>query len=90
MPEMSDSRRRILERRARFVAAAIASVAVAQVACEKQPQACLSVMPRPAPEDDAAVEEETAPLPCLEMGEPAEAGPPDVVVPPQPCLKVAP
>ena len=96
-----DARKKILERRAAFVAAAIASIA-ATSSCEPKPaispEPCLSVMPDetgPREAEDAAVEVvEVGPTPephpavCLSpMPPPADAGPKPI---PQPCLSVVP
>jgi hypothetical protein len=106
MADSSDSRRRILERRAAFVAAAIASMGAA--GC--QPQVCLSPVAdektsKPAAPDAApppAVEAgpepclSEAPMPCLSPPPViVDAGPPPKPMPdagakPHPCLKMPP
>ncbi len=97
---MSESRRRILERRAAFVAAAVAAVATAS--CERNPLVCLSAVPldegpKPTPPPDAAAPPvvDAAPeigataVPCLSIAmPPRDAGPPDAK--PHPCLKMLP
>ena len=76
-----DSRRRILERRATFVAAAIGAT-LASAGCDR-PQTCLAAVadekvPKPTP-GDASVPGPTdvggtePPLPCLEIAEPPDA-----------------
>lgn len=87
---MSDeARKKILARRAAFVAAALATVACGK---EITPQPCLSPPPLPPREGDAGQVEETLdpdagpvvpPQPCLSvrMPDPPDAGP-------QPCLKI--
>lgn len=98
-----DAKRKILERRAAFVAAAIASVGA--VACEG-PKVCLSAAPeepkKPLPEPkDTGVEPEEigpaaclseAPMPCLSPPPlPVDAGKaPHDAGKPRPCLKMAP
>lgn len=95
MVVMSDeARKKILERRATFVAAAIASIAAS---CEHKPpisaEPCLSVQPYEAgPPEDTGTEPtappDAEPIPCLSPALPPEdAGPPPK---PMPCLKVAP
>lgn len=89
---MSDeARRRILERRAKFVAAALGAVAAA-ANCAK-PEPCLSAVanektpPKPAPEDASVpdVKDNVHPAACLsEAPHPAPDAPP-----PMPCLKIA-
>jgi hypothetical protein len=88
-----DARRRILERRAKFVAAALGAAAVASN-CKAEP--CLSAVPtesakpKPAPEDASVAPADTGPLeqpmPCLSE---APMPPPDAPKP-MPCLKIAP
>lgn len=82
---MDEARRRILARRAAFLAVATTGL----VSCDpkpREPQVCLSQVQPPPPEagpDDAALEATTAtdppdaapPMPCLEVA--------------QPCLSVA-
>jgi hypothetical protein len=91
---MDDARKRILERRARFVAAAVTTFAAS--ACER-PQPCLSAVPletrdsgngdaQPAATQSATSSEETdagAPMPCL-------APPPATTPVPAPCLSPMP
>jgi hypothetical protein len=74
-----DARQKILVRRARFVAAALAGIGVVSCAGDQSPQACLSP-PQPPPEADAG--------PTGPSGEPeADAGPGDAAEPPpHPCL----
>lgn len=96
MFDMSDeARKKILERRATFVAAAIASLAAS---CEHKPpisaEPCLSAPPYEAgtPEDtsEPTATQDAEPLPCLSPMPPKEdAGPPPPPIP-APCLKVAP
>lgn len=81
MPD--DARRRILERRAAFVAAALASLGAG---CDHpQPTAVRDPAQHPLEADGGAASTEDAapPMPCLEVSEPpdADAGPP-----PMPCL----
>jgi serine/threonine-protein kinase len=75
-----DARKKILARRAKFVAAAVAGIAVA---CGKEPapQPCLSA----TPVDDASV----PPQPCLSPPQPCLSVyyPPEDAAPPRPCLK---
>jgi hypothetical protein len=73
---MDDARKRILERRARFVAAAIATLGSS---CSR-PQPCLSAVP--LQEHDAATPTKAAespdagaPVPCLEIEPPPSAAP---------------
>ena len=90
-----DARRHILQRRARFLAAAVATVGIGSVSCKPQP--CLSQVQPPhdaTPAEDAAPEVEGTsdphPEPCLSVALPeddADAGPKPM---PQPCLKVMP
>jgi hypothetical protein len=94
-----DARRRILERRAAFIAAAIASLAT--TSCEEtQPKVCLSALPDekaksvPTGTVDASSADpdaELGPAPCLsEVPYPkatADAGARDAR--PRPCLKMA-
>ncbi len=89
---MSDdeTRKLILARRAKFVAAAIASVGIACGKTGADPQPCLSPPPM---EQDA-----TTPQPCLSVMipvEPVDAAPPiqtdsDAGAQPQPCLSPMP
>jgi hypothetical protein len=84
MGDSSDPKQSILARRARFIAAAVASAGL--VACggqEARPQVCLSQPPQ-APPDAGAVEGETTPPPqvCLSPVPP----PKDAEAPPQVCL----
>jgi hypothetical protein len=81
-----ENRKKILARRATFVAAALAGVSTA---CGKEPapppQPCLSVVPS----FDAGPEPCLSPVPPEspdETGTPADAGAPDA--PPAPCLRV--
>lgn len=91
---MDDARKRILERRARFVAAAVASLAVG--GCER-PQPCLSAVPLETRDSgtadtsaagSATVQQEEAdtgaPMPCL--------SPPPMMTTatPAPCLSPMP
>jgi hypothetical protein len=85
---MSDeAKRRILARRARFVAAAMTGAAVA---CGKEkaepPQPCLSVVYVPP---DAGAEAAAPPAPCLTVAPPSPAVP-DAGAHPRPCLSIAP
>ena len=75
-----DPRKRILERRARFVAAAIASAGLA--GCER-PQSCLQVI-TPVPE---AMDAGKATNDASEVDTAPDA---TAATPPQPCLDVAP
>lgn len=118
MKKDDEARRKILARRASFVAATLAGV----TACHDEPKRatepttpleipsmdaappmpCLS--PVALPPVDAGAEPETptfpdasAPVPCLSVSLPRDAGPPPVPpqpclspMPPQPCLKVKP
>ncbi len=98
---MSDARRRILERRARFVAAAISGVSLG---CDR-PLACLDVEPVKHEMKDAtaappASASASSPMPCLVPPKAEDAkpipclGPPrpkvDGGAAPMPCLRVAP
>lgn len=84
---MDDARKRILERRARFVAAAIATLGTS---CSR-PQPCLSAVPiqehdastptKPVESPDAG-----APVPCLEI-QPQEGPLPAVCLSPLPPPK---
>ena len=81
---MSDaSKRLVLARRARFVAAAVAGIAVA-CGKEKAPAPCLEVTAAPS---DAA-----SPEPCLSVfSRDLDAAPaPPATEPPRPCLSIAP
>ena len=86
-----DAKKAILARRAKFIAAAVASVGIA---CGKTP------MSSPEPCLSIAVDHDAAPMPCLSMplrppdagatapadaGSDAEAGPKPI---PMPCLSV--
>lgn len=92
---MSDqTRKKILERRASFVAAAIASVTVT-AACERSPLVCLKV----ARVDSGAVEDSSADAAVPETGtlDAPDAGSPDtgspdatLPIPPSVCLKIPP
>lgn len=100
MAGMSDSRRRILERRAAFVAAALSTVA--PVGCEKQPPATATREERDARHADAGPADTGAgntgastvigpepclsppPAPCLSVAKTVDAGPPDAPRPPGP------
>jgi hypothetical protein len=77
-----DAKRLILARRARFVAAALAGVAVACGGSEAEPEVCLSPL---APRDAGGDAADAQPQPCLEptfdAGKDAE---------PQPCLSPLP
>ncbi|MBK7395903.1 MAG: hypothetical protein IPJ34_06240 [Myxococcales bacterium] len=92
---MDDARRKILERRSRFVAAAISTIAIG---CEPPaPQPCLKTAPPDAmsapdegvAEDASAPEEDatTVPQPCLSPQvclspvPPPDTGPPDTGTP---------
>ena len=99
-----DARRKILDRRATFVAAAIASM----TACERKPgispEPCLSAPPITVSDTgttDAGATEDTSgsseapPLPCLSPMPPDTGVAPtptaqDAGPKPHPCLKVAP
>lgn len=92
---MTDARRKILERRAAFVAAAIGAIA-AGADCTK-PQPCLSAVPEEKYKPDAGATPDASaasgddaelaqPTPCLSE---APAPPPDAPKP-MPCLKIAP
>lgn len=72
---MDDAKKKILARRAKFVAAAIAGLA-ASCGKEDAPRPCLSPPPIPA---DASVGPPPPPQPCLSVAVPQEP-------PPQPCL----
>jgi hypothetical protein len=85
-----DAKKAILARRAKFVAAAMASLAATSCGKERaapsgdpsaDPRACLKVH-RIEPAPDAA---QPSPRPCLEMAMP---DPPDAATPPSPCLRV--
>jgi hypothetical protein len=76
-----DAKRKILARRARFVAAAIAGAGIS-ISCGKS-QPCLSVTHIPDP--DAA----PAPQPCLSEPEPPAPSSTQQAAP-MPCLEVAP
>jgi len=88
-PDAADAARRtVLARRARFVAAAVASVGLACGKTDAIPQPCLE----PVPADAAA------PMPCLTVTmtadtppppRPADAGEAPTPSPPMPCLSVA-
>ena len=89
-----DAKRLILARRARFVAAALAGVAVACGGSteEGEPRVCLRIAPDAGPRDAAA---DAEPQPCLEPTLPdagsdgsTDAGPDTGV--PQPCLSQLP
>lgn len=80
-----DAKRLILARRAKFVAAAIAGMAVA-CGGSADPEPCLSpvLQPRDAgPDADA----DTQPQPCLDVSAPEDAG---KDAEPQPCLSPLP
>ena len=85
---MDDARRRILARRAAFVA--VAAAGMAGGSCEPKPteprtclniqaQPCLSQpMPRdtsPEDTDDGSIDAAAVPQPCLEVALPSDAGP---------------
>lgn len=91
-----ESRKKILARRASFVAAALASVACGKEP-QEQPQPCLSVPINYRPDAEAE------PQPCLSVTQeppPDAGGPPplpclsppiapqDASTPPQPCLSI--
>lgn len=90
---MTESRRKILERRAAFVAAAIGAIA-AGADCSRA-QACLSAVPeektKPGPDAATPIEAGTNPHPdphpepCLSE---VPTPPPDAPTP-MPCLKIA-
>jgi len=91
---MSDARGKILERRARFLAAAVATVGIGTASCKPQP--CLSQV---APQTDATsmpddvAPEEPPPAPCLSVAYPEESGAePDALTAasPMPCLSQTP
>ena len=88
-----DARSKIVQRRARFLAAAVATVGIGAVSCSPRP--CLSqVQPRtdatPSYEDSGTITTPTAsdadvpPQPCLSVL------PPDEDPAPHPCLSVSP
>jgi hypothetical protein len=77
---VSDAKKLILARRARFIAAAVASVGIACGKKDVPPQPCLS---EPMIRDDAE-----APQPCLSVAIPTDPLPPDAE-PPRPCLSIA-
>lgn len=91
-----ESRRKILERRAAFVAAALATVGAAS--CERNPLVCLSPVPNEDLRDSGATTSpDTAPpevdarpdvapmgVPCLSVAMPRDAGVPDTKPPPKP------
>jgi hypothetical protein len=77
-----DAKKKILARRARFIAAAVAGISIS---CGKdRPEPCLSVTHVPDP--DAA----STPQPCLEVTASDDGGAPQPCLspPPQPCLSV--
>lgn len=74
------ARRAILARRARFVAAAVASVGIA---CGKT----TSTDPPPAPCLSVPIQTDAEPRPCLKVALPEDARAPEP--PPQPCLSIA-
>lgn len=77
-----DARRRILERRAAFVAAALASVGVA--ACDRSaPRPCLEPLPANETRDAHPADAAAAPAPQTSNGAPDAPGPQ-----PLPCLNV--
>ena len=91
-----DARRIILARRARFVAAAVASIGIACGKEKVSPTVCLSVSTvvapdasSPPPDAATATGEDggstITPAPCLSVPAPRDAGPPPQ---PQPCLRV--
>ena len=92
MTDDDDCRRTILSRRARFIAAALASAGLTAASCNKSnveanPQPCLSA---PPPRYDVA-----PPQPCLEMPMSDDGAPPQPLTPPpepppQVCLSPMP
>jgi hypothetical protein len=76
MSDEEDARKIVLARRARFVAAAVASLGVACRTTTSEP--CLSPPPLPEPHDAGAEAVTTS----------ADAGPPKLVTEPQVCLTV--
>lgn len=88
---MTDDRIRkaILDRRAKFLVAALVTT---MPACEREKEGIQPDVPRTAPMDSGVTPSTTSepvdaapPMPCLEIAEPVDAGPP----PPMPCLKIA-
>jgi hypothetical protein len=85
---MTDDRTRkaILSRRAKFLAAALVTTLPA---CDREKEGIQPDVPTTAPSTDAGSTTTTAstapPVPCLEIAEPVDAGPP-----PMPCLKIPP
>lgn len=81
---MDDARKKILARRAQFVAAALAGLSAES--CGKQPH-------EKPEEPDATVS--VSPMECLAMTAPprfeppVDAGPPEAAAPPRPCLEPA-
>lgn len=90
-----DARRQILQRRARFVAAAVTSLGIATSCGEKpKPQPCLSQTATPTSDAGPPPAEDTgtAPTVCLSVA-PQEAGPEADIVSepsPKPCLSQPP
>jgi hypothetical protein len=95
-----DAKRLILARRARFVAAALAGVAVAcgGATDEGDPQPCLSIRPtdggidsaKPQPCLEPSVDEDAGPQPCLSPLPPDAGDAGDADAGPQPCLSPLP
>ena len=85
-----ETKRLILARRARFVAAAVAGIAAAcGSADDSKPTPCLEPIIRPDASTDGATDAE--PQPCLSPLPPDASDDPDADAGvPQPCLKVAP
>lgn len=84
-----DAKRLILARRAKFVAAAIAGIAVACGGSEADPEPCLSpvLQPRDAgPDADANANVDAQPQPCLDVLAPDASDDAE----PQPCLSPLP
>ena len=75
---MDEARKKILARRAHFVAAAIAGLSVSCGKDDARSQPCLSVRPMTP---DAEVGPPPPPQPCLSVMMTEDAGPP-----PMPCL----
>jgi hypothetical protein len=88
-----ESKRLILARRARFVAAALAGVAATANACggDAEPQPCLSPLYDGGISDGRADAADARPQPCLEpMIEDAAKPDADADAEPQPCLSPLP
>lgn len=86
-----DAKKKILARRASFIAAALASVACQKEPAER-PEPCLAVPIGYQPPDASPEPPPPQPQVCLTpmVATPVDAGPPAVEPEPQPCLKVAP